>query len=160
MTKRDIAQFFRAVGGGTLGGSLFFIWLSIPTGAAMMLQDYLIEGLWLALAPVAITGMVTLLASLVFGLPLTVYLCATDSECRRTYAVAGLLLGALIPLVVFFEHIAVGAILAVPGMVAGVLTGSIWGDYRHAQANPETSFAPPEEHADEARPNSIHELLY
>ncbi len=132
MREEAVTQFFRAVGGGTVGGSLFFVWLTIPGGIGTVLAGNPVEGLWFALAPVAIVGGITMLAAVLIGLPLTAILRARSRECRKTYAVVGLLCGAIIPIVASHELPPVGFILAVPGMIAGSITGSLWGDYRRS----------------------------
>ena len=140
-----IQNCLRAVGwGGLVGGGPFMIF-TVPIGV-MTLADAndllggMFGGLWLAISPVLIAGAVALGAMAVLGLPLTALLKNFRRESGRAYAVAGGALGLLIPSGIGIAldggeaGLWFGLLLGLPGLLAGVTTGSVWGGWRESVA--------------------------
>jgi hypothetical protein len=127
--KDAILNFARAVFWGSVagGGPFLLITLSVSLGAPHWWQ---LEVIWLAFFPIVIAAAVVTLASVVLGLPLTIWLARRKDERATTYAVAGLGLGAMLPIAVSAGFGGDGAFLALPGAMAGTTTGAIWGCWR------------------------------
>ena len=136
--KDALIAFACAVGWGTLAGAApFMMLLAVP----MILDlpdghDWSVALMWV-LYPFALSGMFVLGSALVFGLPLTFILSEGPREDGGTYALAGALLGLLVPA---FTTLAMGGelggevlFLCLPGLFAGLVTGTSWGRWREAQ---------------------------
>lgn len=133
--KDALIAFARAVGWGTLAGAApFMVLLAVP----MILdladgQNWFLALIWV-LYPFAVSGMFVLGSALVFGLPLTFILSERPREDGGTYALAGAFLGLLVPA---FTTLAMGGelgaevlFLCIPGLFAGLITGTSWGRWR------------------------------
>jgi hypothetical protein len=134
MTNALIA-FARAVGWGTLAGAApFMAVLFVPMVLGLADgEDWLAALMWV-LYPLALSGMFVLGSALVFGLPMTFFLSERPDEHGGTYALAGALLGLLVPIAVV---LAMGGelggevlFLSLPGIFAGLVTGTSWGRWR------------------------------
>lgn len=85
-----------------------------------------------------VATVITLLAAVVIGLPLTAMLRRFDCENRRNYAFFGSLFGFLIPLVADylvsdkFNSDNLGYVIA--GTLAGTTAGFVWGNWREQVA--------------------------
>lgn len=136
--KDAFFAFARAVGWGTLAGAapylalLLFMIAQNPPETGEWLQ-----GMAVLLLPLVGSGIFVLGSALVFGLPLTFFLGERPDESGGTYALAGIFLGAAVPI---FVSAAMGGdlgpellLLALPGAFAGLVTGTSWGRWREAQ---------------------------
>ena len=136
--KESIPTFVRAVLCGSFAGGAPFLLLTVPTAIEGFEYGRDLPGLlWLAFMPVVIAGGVVALATLLLGLPLTAWLAHREDETAMTYSIAGFGLGVLLPIAVIaalFGDWTIGAILAVPGAIAGTVTATIWGRWREVVA--------------------------
>ena len=82
-------------------------------------------------------------AFILFGLPLTAVLARGEDEDATTYAAAGAGLGMLLPLTFAVYHggFVAGLVLALPGGLAGLVTGLIWGRWREARRTSQETFS-------------------
>lgn len=133
--KDALIAFARAVGWGTLAGAApFVVLLSGPMILGLVEGDDWIAELMWVLYPLALSGMFVLGSALVFGLPLTFILSERPREDGGTYALAGGLLGLVVPaatvLAMGGELGAEVLFLCLPGMFAGLVTGTSWGRWR------------------------------
>jgi hypothetical protein len=130
--KDALRVFVRAALWGSLAGSGPFLIFTVPE--ALLAPDWTDLEVWgLAVMPLAITAIVVVLAATVLGLPLTAWLSRQGHEDAKTYAVAGLGVGVLLPMILIlarFGNGVLGAVLALPGAFAGAVTGTIWGRWR------------------------------
>ena len=156
MDREGVFQFFRAVLIGAICGSGSLLLFTAPFGIAMVKEGQFLAGLYTAALPVVIAAKVGLAATTIIGLPLTVWLHAIGRECPRTYAAIGLIAGALIPLITFFEVLVLGLLLAIPGAIAGGVTGRIWGGWRQDLAARRAE----ETEDDDPPTNPFHDMLY
>lgn len=155
MLKSDLKAFLPAGAGSAAVGAPWLLW-TLPLGVGAAFDGHVGTGILFAALPVFVAGTATFVAMAVIGLPLTAILASSGRESPRACALAGAVLGMVIPLGTlalmgrqqdFFEPFA--WLLAVSGAAAGAISGTIWGNYRdeHHQA-PDTA------------PNPIHDLLY
>ena len=127
--------FIRAVGWGTLAGAgPFMAVLCVPMILGLMDgEDWLLALMWV-LYPLALSGMFVLGSALVFGVPLTFLLSEGPREDGGTYALAGAFVGLLVPaattLAMGGELGAEVLFLCIPGLFAGLVTGTSWGRWR------------------------------
>lgn len=133
--KDALIAFARAVGWGTLAGAApFMAVLSVPMILGLIDGDDWIAELMWVLYPLALSGMFVLGSALVFGLPLTFILSEGPREDGGTYALAGGLLGLVVPaatvLAMGGELGAEVLFLCIPGVFAGLVTGTSWGRWR------------------------------
>ncbi|MFM7403377.1 MAG: hypothetical protein ACKO1N_04620 [Erythrobacter sp.] len=136
--KDALIAFARAVGWGTLAGAAPYVpLLLVPMILANLDNGDLPSALALVLLPLAGSAMFVLGSALVLGLPLTFFLSQRPVEDGATYAVAGALLGLLVPVAMTF---AIGGepggevlFLSLPGAFAGLVTGTSWGRWREAR---------------------------
>ena len=130
--------FARAVGWGTVAGAAPYSVLFIIPLAAAGLGEGEIAGVAILFAyPLVLSGAMVVGSALLFGLPLTVLLSRTDRENGGAYALAGLLLGVLVPPAIIWllageVRVAEGLFFALPGAFAGLVTGTSWGRWREA----------------------------
>jgi hypothetical protein len=134
--KDAIIAFARAVGWGTLAGAAPFMGLvAIPIAFILLIAGENICDIAILLAyPMTVSGALVIGSALVFGLPLTFLLSECEREDGGTYAMTGLFLGALVPVMVV---VAAGGpvggeilFLSLPGAFAGLVTGISWGWWR------------------------------
>ena len=150
-----LADFLRAVLIGGLAGGVPYLVFTLPLGAFWLADGNLVSAVIAGLLPLWFTTGATLIAALVIGLPLTALLHRAELECRWRYGLAGLVFGFAIP---FATILAVdnsweaALFLAVPGTIAGAVTGYLWGRARTRPATAGNS----EIHT----PNPIHDLIY
>lgn len=131
----SLAAFARAVGWGTLAGAApYMAVLFVPMILSLADGRDTLPPLMLVLFPLALSGMFVLGSALVFGLPLTLFLSERPNEAGGTYALAGAVLGLLVPVAV---TLAMGGevggevlFLSLPGSFAGLVTGTSWGRWR------------------------------
>jgi hypothetical protein len=131
-----ILAFARAVLWGSLAGGGPFLLLTVPV-AIESPQWGRPEAIWIAAMPIAIAAAVVALAAAFFGVPLTAWLARQDDESRLAYVIAGLGVGALLPIALvamLFGDAEAGAFLAIPGAFAGAVTGASWGRWREQVA--------------------------
>ncbi|HSJ79067.1 MAG TPA: hypothetical protein VK913_10085 [Erythrobacter sp.] len=137
--KDAIAAFARAVGWGTLAGAApYMVLLSVPMVLSLLDGEEWLPALMLVIFPLGLSGMFVMGSALVFGLPLTFILSGRPREDGGTYALAGALLGMLVPVAVVA---AMGGDLggellffSLPGIFAGLVTGTSWGRWREARS--------------------------
>jgi hypothetical protein len=134
----EIAAFARAVAWGTLAGAAPYVaLLTVPMVLSLLDGEAWLPALMLVLYPLALSGIFVLGSALVFGLPLTFFLSENPNEDGGTYARAGALLGLLVPVaVVAMMGGDLGAELlffSLPGVFAGLVTGTFWGRWREAR---------------------------
>lgn len=141
-----LRMFARAVWWGSLAGAAPFLLFTLPLGISAMSDSDPASGLLVAFSPLMITGTIVLGAILAIGLPLTALLSQSNREFQRHYATAGLVAGALLPSLILLQFedwaIGVGMFLAIPGMIAGTVTGLVWGKWREALADEAASAEP------------------
>lgn len=142
--------FARAVGWGTLAGAApFMVLIFIPLALTLMTgEDGGIGELATILVwPLMLSGAMVLGSAVLLGLPLTVVLANSEREDGGTYAMVGLGLGAVVPTVIVWglagELGGEALFFALPGALAGLVTGTSWGRWREArraasQADPDT----------------------
>lgn len=83
--------------------------------------------LYLAILPLLLTTPVVLLASILIGLPLTLFLRRSGRESTLAYCTAGGIAGFLIPSVgMLWLDASAGFWIAGLGMVSGAMTGHVW----------------------------------
>lgn len=130
--------FARAVGWGTLAGAApFMAVLFVPMTVAFMENGQIAGLLGVSLLLLSVSGIMVLGSAVIFGLPLTFFLSEREREHGGTYALAGLMLGALVPILLTSAE--GGAmdesllLLVVSGGFAGLVTGTSWGRWREAQ---------------------------
>jgi hypothetical protein len=135
--KDVMIAFARAVGWGTLAGAApYMALIFVPMAFSYMAEASIFEIAVLFAYPLLLSGAMVLGSALLFGLPLTVFLSGQGREHGGTYALAGLILGALVPVVI--NGMLGGPIEAevlffvVPGAFAGLVTGASWGRWRAA----------------------------
>jgi ABC-type cobalamin transport system permease subunit len=132
-----LQAFARAVGWGTLmGAAPYTVLFIIPLVGIGMGEGSIANIAILLFFPFLLSGALVLGSAVVFGLPLTVILSRIEREQSSTYALAGLILGALVPAVIVVCMTGeIGGellFLAVPGAFAGIATGASWGRWREA----------------------------
>ncbi|MFO6431746.1 hypothetical protein ACLBKT_16800 [Erythrobacter sp. W302b] len=137
MTNALIA-FARAVGWGTLAGAVPYMALLLaPMLLSLWDGEDPLSAAMLVLFPLALSGAFVLGSALLFGLPLTFFLSESAQEHGGTYAMAGAVLGLLMPVAVTLSMSgSVGGevlFLSLPGGFAGLVTGTSWGRWREAQ---------------------------
>jgi hypothetical protein len=158
--KEAVVAFARAVGWGSLVGGAPFMILTIPiaflVGGGPHTDD-VPAALFIAISPLILAAVPTIAGALLIGLPLTAWLGARSRESVTIYSLAGLCGGIALPLVFAIATTGTGsevwgviALLAIPGMLAGTTTGTIWGQWRKRAA---IAPAAPAE-ADQAAPTS------
>ena len=105
---------------------------TVPLGLALLFDEGQIGSLMLMFAPLIITVPCVLVASIVFGLPLTACLSHLGKERGEYYVFAGTALGALPFIVLMFWKYASTDLgyIAVMGAIGGAATGWQWGRYR------------------------------
>ena len=120
--------------GSVTGGGPFLI-LTLPLGISLSASGELAMALAFAFLPLIISGTVVIGAFVLLGLPLTAFLANEGDEKATTYATAGAGLGAILPFAFGMSqgNMIAGLVLAVPGGLAGLVTGSIWGRWREAR---------------------------
>lgn len=131
------AAFARAVGWGTVAGAApYTVLFIIPLAIAGLDYRSLGETALVLAYPLMLSGAIVLGSAVVLGLPLTMILSGTDLDRSRTYAVAGMLLGAFVPAAIVTamagEIGEASLFFALPGTLAGLVTGTIWGRWREA----------------------------
>lgn len=134
--KDAMIAFARAVGWGTLAGAAPYMALLFVPIAVASIGEASIAILFAY--PLFLSGVMVLGSALLFGLPLTFFLIEYRREHGGTYALAGLILGALVPLII---NAALGGrmeaellFFVVPGAFAGLVTGASWGRWREARS--------------------------
>lgn len=132
-----LQAFARAVAWGTLMGAAPYTGLFIiPLVAAGMGEGSIANIAILLAYPFLLSGALVLGSAVVFGLPLTIILSRSAREDGGAYALAGLILGALVPaVIVTYMAGEIGGdalFFAVPGAFAGLVTGTSWGRWREA----------------------------
>lgn len=134
--KDAMIAFARAVGWGTLAGAAPYMALLFVPIAVASIGEASIAILFAY--PLFLSGVMVLGSALLFGLPLTFFLSEYRREHGGTYALAGLILGALVPLII---NAALGGrmeaellFFVVPGAFAGLVTGASWGRWREARS--------------------------
>ena len=137
-------MFAKAVGIGSLSGAAPYLLFTVPMGLMYMSNREMQDGITMMISPLLITLPIVLGASVIFGLPLTAILRERHRERQRTYAVSGLALGTLIPTLVIIlagggDGLAALPFFGIPGMIAGTVTGFVWGKWREALAYDVTS---------------------
>lgn len=128
----------RAIFWGSLAGGGPFSALFIFFGFEAA-RDSSWDVLVTVLLPLAITASVIIAAFLLLGLPLTALLRHRQQERRNTYAIVAMCAGLIVPVIItlvllgeyWFEAI---GLLALPGGLAGFVTGWVWGGWRERQA--------------------------
>ena len=133
-------MFAKAVWWGSLAGAAPFMALfTIPLALSGFESSGLLEALLVISYPLIVTAVIVFGAALVIGLPLTAVLSQSVHERQRHYAVAGLIGGALVPALILFVFDGGGyepmLFFAVPGMIAGTVTGLVWGKWREPLAD-------------------------
>jgi hypothetical protein len=137
MTNGFVA-FARAVGWGTLAGAApdtaLFI---VPLVAAGIGEGEIGMTLVVLTYPLLLSVAFVLSGAVLFGLPLTAILSRQAQEHGGTYALAGLVLGAVMPPAIIWllaGEVRGGEALffALPGAFAGLVTGTSWGRWREA----------------------------
>ncbi|WP_146107621.1 hypothetical protein [Porphyrobacter sp. HT-58-2] len=137
--KDAMIAFARAVGWGTLAGAApYMALIFVPMAFSYMAEASIFEIVVLFAYPLFLSGAMVLGSALLFGLPLTFFLSEQRREHGGTYALTGLILGALVPLVI---NGALGGrmeaellFFAIPGAFAGLVTGVSWGRWREARS--------------------------
>ena len=137
-------MFAKAVWWGSLAGAAPFIALFTLPLATSGFQDFGLTGALLVISyPLIVTVVIVLGAALLIGLPLTAILRQSGRELQRHYAIAGLITGVLVPSLILLAFDGGGyepmLFFAVPGMIAGTVTGLVWGEWREALATEATS---------------------
>lgn len=135
-----LLTFAKAVVFGSLAGAAPYLLFTVPMGLSFLAEGESLNGIMMMILPLLITFPIVLGASVIFGLPLTAFLSGSRRDRQRTYATIGLALGALIPTVLFFsvggvDGFAASPFFAIPGMIAGTVTGHTWGKWREALAD-------------------------
>ncbi|QDH33534.1 hypothetical protein [Porphyrobacter sp. YT40] len=131
--------FARAVGWGTLAGAApYSVLFMIPLAAAGLGEGEFVATAMLFAYPLVLSGAMVLGSALLFGLPLTFLMSRTGQEHGGAYALAGLLLGAVVPPAIIWllageVGVAEGLFFAAPGAFAGLVTGTSWGRWREAR---------------------------
>ena len=159
VTGRHRWDAFRtAVLAGTMAGGGPFLLVTLPGGIVTMLRGDILAGLLLALFPVIVTALLTLIGMTLVALPLTALLRRTGRERKAFYVLAGAATAVPLALLATAALTGTGAALssfglffAYAGALAGAVTGTVWGDWRmtmQAETDPD-------------RPtNPIHDLIY
>lgn len=132
-----LLTFARAVWWGSIAGAApYTILFMLPLGIAMAGDGEPLGMLLMIAYPLVISAVIVLAAALLIGLPLTAILSQSVRERQVHYALAGLGAGAAIPALIIlavdggsYEPV---LFFAVPGMVAGTVTGLVWGKWREA----------------------------
>ena len=135
-----LRMFAWAVWWGSLAGAAPFLLLTLPLGLSAMGGTDPVSVLLVAFSPLIITSIIVLGAAFLIGLPLTAVLSQSSRELQRHYATAGLVAGALVPNLIMVMFLGVWELAAalwftVPGMIAGTVTGLVWGKWRAALAD-------------------------
>lgn len=156
-----VRALMRAVLSAALAGGVPYMVFTVPISASTEALAHLPLALCVALLPVIVAGVTTLIAALFLGLPLTALLRRSNNETRRLYSLCGAFLGFIIPLGAVLA--ASGSwepaiFLALPGTLAGAAAGLSWGSWRRQIANSQgqrkqrsTSFK---------RTNPIHDFIH
>ncbi|WP_086606987.1 hypothetical protein [Erythrobacter donghaensis] len=136
--KEALIAFARAVGWGTLAGGLpWTLLLFVPMAWDMIDYASIGEIVVLAVTPLTLSGVMVLVSAVMFGLPLTTFLSVQKRETWSAYACAGLVLGAIVPVVLIAltdgpDDLEI-LFFVLPGAFAGLVTGTSWGRWREAQ---------------------------
>lgn len=132
--QNNLSQFAHAVGWGALAGAAPFMLFTVPIGIASMVEAHFLSGLYLAVLPLVISGVVTVSAAIIFGLPLTAILHRFQRESQSAYAMAGFGIGIAIPVALLImtgsEATVWFILMIIFGGVAGTTTGYLWGEWR------------------------------
>lgn len=135
--KDAVIAFARAVGWGTLAGAApYMALIFVPMAFSYMADASIFEIAVLFAYPMFLSGAMVLGSALLFGLPLTFFLSERPEEHGGIYALSGLILGALVPVII--NGMLGGPMEAevlffvVPGAFAGLVTGASWGRWREA----------------------------
>lgn len=139
-----LKAFAKAVSWGTLiGAAPYTVLFIIPIVWTIFENSNASEIVILLAYPFMLSGAMVLGSAVLLGLPLTVILSGSEQDRTRTYAVAGILFGALVPAVIVTgmagELGEEALFFALPGILAGCVTGTIWGRWREAQKVAQTS---------------------
>jgi uncharacterized membrane protein len=131
------AAFARAVGWGTVAGAApYTVLFMIPLAIAGLDYRSLGETTLVLAYPLMLSGAIVLGSAVLLGLPLTLILSGSGQDRSRTYAAAGMLLGAFVPAAIVTamagELGEESLFFALPGTLAGLVTGTIWGRWREA----------------------------
>lgn len=127
-------NFVRATWWGSLAGAapflaLFTIPLALSGGAPDLPTGLLLAGFSLIIAAV-----IVICSAMLFGLPLTAILSHNRRERQRDYTLAGLAAGTAVPALIILAvdgfRIEPMLFFTVPGMIAGTVTGLVWGRWR------------------------------
>lgn len=133
MTQNNLFQFLRAVGiGGLLGYAPFQLLRGSSGVPANTISEFAISVL-MGLAPLGISIIITLLFSVVIGLPLTALLRHLRKESAKAYMIAGAGFGFTIPILLdlrIFGYFGVFFLMSLLGLIAGATTGYLWGGWR------------------------------
>jgi undecaprenyl pyrophosphate phosphatase UppP len=109
----------------------------VPLALTWMDEGTVSETAILFVYPLLLSAALVLGSAVLFGLPLTAVLSRSEREDGGTYAMAGLVLGALVPAVIVGllagELNEESLFFALPGAFAGLVTGTSWGRWREAQ---------------------------
>lgn len=144
--EHSVRGFARAVWWGSVVGAAPFLAITMPLAMSFIDITDPVPAILFGLLPLIITGTIVLAASLLIGLPLTAVLSQSGRERQRHYAVAGLVGGALVPALILFVFDGGGyepmLFFSIPGMIAGTVTGLVWGKWREALADEAASAEP------------------
>lgn len=135
-----LRMFVRAVWWGSLAGAAPFMALfTIPLAMSGFGDSGQLGGLLVIFYPLIVSAVIVLGAALLLGLPVTAVLSQSGRELQRHYAIAGLIAGAVVPplILLVFDGGSYEPMLffTVPGMIAGTVTGLVWGKWREALAD-------------------------
>ena len=143
--KEAVVAFARAVGWGSLVGGAPFMILTIPVALSLLGElaaDNVREALIIAISPLIYAAVPTLAGALLIGLPLTAWLHSMGREGVTIYSLAGLSGGIAIAFIFAFamngpgsEVWGITAFLAIPSILAGTTTATIWGQWRERAVN-------------------------
>lgn len=129
----------RAVFWGTVVGGGPFMLLTVIV-AVELAEDSLASALLVAFMPVLIAAAVIIPAFVMLGLPLTRLFRNLGKETRRNYGLAAMAAGFILPpllmTMLLFDLAALEESLffAIPGGLAGFVTGWVWGGWREKAA--------------------------
>ncbi|RVU07068.1 hypothetical protein EOE18_03705 [Novosphingobium umbonatum] len=127
-----IKAFAKSVLCGAVIGCAPFLMVTFVSAIAVALDgghgDGNLRGmLWFAFLPLMISFPIVLATSLIFGLPLTLFLRMRGLESGDAYRGAGIALGSVIPVAgAVILHAPGVYVLSIFGAIAGAATGHIW----------------------------------
>ena len=128
--KEPLRNFAMAVLWGTTAGGGPFLLLTVPVA---LVEMYRLPhwALYFATVPLLVAGLATMMAMLIIGVPLTLWLRHRGLEQCAIYTLLGANTGLVLPILLgWITDEPMGFYLSFPGLIAGTAAAYRWGRWR------------------------------